>query len=374
MNPIVKPKPLRVSLLSAPSFPLETLWTVWEQSRHNKPVLSLEEVVCLRKNDAEFEAKFQDTIQKLLAEDIPVTECLTFVFLIENMPISLREQLVRHRIGVAMDPRLGADIVPSVSESSWWSQTTRVLDLSNFYDEGMFFVPPELPNKGITFQDSPYGQRRINPCLEYHEHMQRTQRLYRCLVAAGVHVEDARQIIPLGMTHRITWEVNLKALLHIIGKRSCWIAQLGIWGDLIRGIADCLSREVHPMLRQIVNPPCIKGDAFKGCPFSNINAERIEGRDGVMAPCPLWLAHNSVSAKEEVDEAEAPQWDYTSTGVANQKRFSPRYGQSEEQAFPGGWWARTPQLAQRMADGRLAFRALWGRDVDTGERLPEETE
>lgn len=435
---------MTVRLLSAPTHPLETLWVVWEQSRHNDPVPSPQDVATLiRVAGAQdyvlegcdvdkmlvsmgysdyrdrvstevkigefrwnfglktFADKFWKTVEQLFSEDIPVTENLSFVLLLENVPISLREQLVRHRIGSKIGPRMGADYAPDLAESAWWSQTTRVLDLSKFYEDGFFFVPDGLEDKYIEVEQSAYGPRSINPLLEYHRHMKRTQDLYHDLVSAGTHVEDARQIIPLGMTHRLTWEVNLKALSHIIGKRSCWIAQLGIWGDLIKGIANELATKVHPQFRKIVNPPCIKGNCFTSCPFDMINRERIDGRDGSMAPCPLWLYHNVKEAKflqsalreQHLGDVKAqmaenvcsqfPKWfevspfddpdlevpDYIDYyGNQDKREGEPRTG---EHLFPGNWVTQDLLAAQMMTKGRRQFAELWNRDVDTGDLLPE---
>lgn len=314
------PKPLKVTLLTAPQSPLETLWLVWEQSRHNYQVPSIEELRgfmdCSSSSSSfnreegcptcsatlaefgypggltKFCRDYEETVRMLLTEDVPVTENLTFVFLIENMPISLREQMVRHRIGTNFDDRLGVDIVPDLADSSWWSQTFRVLDMSNFHEDGAYFIPESLKGKYVR---TPYGDQHADEYLKgcYHK----VQQMYREMLQAGIAKEDARQILPLGTTHRITWQVNLKALTHIIGKRTCWIAQRGLWQDFIVQAVRELAEKVDPLFQELINPPCMKGGTFSECLYHGINRERVTGRDG-FPPCPLWLHHHEKMATD----------------------------------------------------------------------------
>lgn len=386
-----EPKELSVQLLSYPVNPLEMLWVVWMQSRHNRPLptphsLALALAECrtwptlrphgsvqdtmrllgydpiMRDVNSKFVEDFDKTIAQLIGEDIPVTENMTFVFLFENMPISLREQMVRHRIGTSCGPRLGADIVPDLAESSWWSQTMRVLDMGTFYDDGQFVLPDSVCDK---YAMTPYGSISVKET--YLNTMRLIQEAYKTLVAAGVPKEDARQIIPLGTTHRITWMVNLKVLLHIIGKRSCWISQNGMWGPLLEGIVSELRDKVSPALGSIIDPPCIKGDAWHSCPFDMINQERVSGADG-FPPCPLWLNHRRQAAKIVMFETHKngtfPAW--VTTGSTVEKYNNYPHGQA---CFPDGWVTNSELQAEQMVEGRATFRKLWRRDVDSGSPL-----
>lgn len=390
------PKPLKVTYFDGPAYPLETLWCVWEQSRHNQPVPIPKELAAFfeagcfsgyaeqfmnrfrayfskgfDRQTAEgekdrFEAEFRRTVSMLFDEDVPVTENLTFVFLVENMPISLREQMVRHRIGTKCGPRTGADIVPDLAESSFWSQTTRVLNLSNFYGDGDFFVPEGLSGKWL-YEDTAHGKHPAMSAKDiYFQAMEYIQNAYRILLDSGVHVEDARQIIPLGLTHRMTWEVNLKALRHIIGKRTCWIAQRGIWENFIQQAVRELTEKVNPAFHALIAPPCIKKDQWKSCPFEGINEERIEGRDG-FPPCPLWLNHRKKHATYYVDvlilQDKVPAW-------------KPLWGPSVsyQESNTKSWGTNRPAELAMMNRMREEFCAFWERDVDTGRRLDEAEE
>jgi thymidylate synthase ThyX len=349
--------PMKAVLISAPKFPLGTLYYVWKQSRHNKPLPSAEEIEDLMRAGLYLSGKrdpsdffspselailmgcaeqlgytddpegmvdaarhIRDELDMIINESIPVVENLHFVFHLQNIPISLREQLVRHRIGTTIDPRVGADIIPNpislmmremppgsfmhmdilgdLAESTFWSQTSRVIPADKFFDEGRYIVPKSLEGKTVTSQDptDPWDQ---DAKAFYLDTLKSIQTAYQMLMAAGVHIEDCRQIVPVGTTHGITWTVNLKALLHIFGKRSSWIAQIGIWGEIMGMMADELCNKVHPMFRRVLLPQCIKKGKYVGCPVAGTNAERVSGVDG-MPPCPIWISEEKDAPMEAV--------------------------------------------------------------------------
>lgn len=394
MNP--EPKPIRVVYLDGPRYPLETLWYVWQQSRCNDPLPSPQDLYWIvqfgesfnnigdkyhcskklgykggypaddpegwKKWVASFRADFHKTVEMLFSEDIPVTENLTFVFGIENVPVSWREQAVRHRIGNKFDGRLGADIVPDQHHSSWWSQTMRVIDMGKFYDEGQWFKPNSIDNTPI---EDPHGtdfdREEVYRCT-----LLNCQAAYQALVKSGVPAEDARQVLPMAVTHRLTWELNLKALMHIIGKRTCWISQYGMWEQVVRGMVEGLAENVHPIFRTLLNPPCIKGrDTWKGCPYDLINRERITGADG-FPPCPLWLSHYEPEALQVSRSVEKATW-----VQIDEAEEDPHVGPNCNHglSYPGGWVSLSQRQAAQMDEGRQIFRDLWKRDVDTGQPL-----
>ena len=111
---------------------------------------------------------------------------------------------------------------------------------------------------------------------------------YNTLVEMGVPMEDARDTIPLAAQHRISWKLNINSLQHIIGKRGCFILQLGIWGPIIMGMIEELANKVHPVFRDLVSPPCMDGDNFAGCVYREECRRRLDGSDE-LPPCPLHL-------------------------------------------------------------------------------------
>lgn len=290
----MKPK---ITLINPPTHVLETIWILWQASKVDGPVpLDVEEV-----RQTVPQAELEKLFWSVLAQHIPVAEHINFVFMLEGVSVSLREQMVRHRIGTHVGDRVGVDIVPDLADSTWWSQSMRIQDMGKFAEQGMYRVPESL--EGKTVRDI---YRRTDMPAEnlYHQTMEMIQESYVTLVNAGVPMEDARELIPLGAQHRISWGLNLQALLHILGKRGCWILQLGIWGPVIHGMVDELAKKVHPMFARIVAPPCIDGnDKFKSCTYQEENRRRMTG-DDKLPPCPLWLCSDSNGTSELIESAE----------------------------------------------------------------------
>lgn len=287
----------KVTLVNPPSHVLETVWILWEASKVDAPVpLDVEEVRRIVP-----QADLEKLFWQVLAQHIPVAEHINFVFMLEGVSVSLREQMVRHRIGTHVGDRLAVDIVPDLADSTWWSQSMRIQDMGKFADDGMYRVPETLGDS-----DGPGTARGL-----YHHTMQQIQDAYKKLVMLGVPMEDARELIPLGAQHRISWGINLQALLHVLGKRGCWILQLGIWGPVIHGMVKELAEKVHPMFGRIIAPPCISADdKFKGCTYQKENDRRMEG-DDAHPPCPLWLCrdeHGQEALDLFADHSDEPGW------------------------------------------------------------------
>jgi len=426
---------MKVSLVTAPQNPLGTLFYVWKQSRHNKPLPSPSLIENLLKNaylqgtvgeineiatSVALCAKMlgfttdpqgcvaaaqhvRDEIRMILHESIPVTENLHFVFHLENIPISLREQLVRHRIGTSVDMRVGADIVPmadgdvyaafqamvadlpagsvmnlsvipDLAESTWWSQTSRVINQGTFYKEGRFVLPESLAGKEVSLPGYPLhypAEWAYRDCLEV------IQNTYNALVAAGVHIEDARQLIPVGATHGITWGLNLKAMLHIFGKRSSWIAQIGIWGDVMGQMADELVSKVHPMFRMVLMPQCVVKGKYVGCPVNGTNVERIQGTDG-MPPCPLWVRYQTADAMSAYTSVESASWQPPVTTVTSETHPHAADGMHGLEVLDGGprlydvrEWRNSEPVEREMLERTAAkYSRLWGFNIFDG--IPED--
>lgn len=249
------PKPVSARLLTYPHYPLETLFLIWEQSKHNRPVPMPQDVALINKTERldflpvfldsfvsgygtldQFKAHYQEVVSKILREDVPCEEEIWFVFLIEDLPVALREQMYRHKVGTQVGPRIGFDIVPDLTESSFWAQSHRVLDMGHFFDEKQYFVPEsikknwkmtsmiigELDHGGFDGSPPEWGPSDLEVEEVFNYVLKTCQTGYAALVEAGVPPEDARNVLPFAVTHRTTWAINLKALAHVIGKRSCF--------------------------------------------------------------------------------------------------------------------------------------------------------
>lgn len=293
----------KVTLLSWTNNPIETVHAVWEASKGEEALLDPAEVAAEAKADSDYKDRIQGLFLKILEQRIPIAEHVNFVFMLEGVSVSFREQMVRHRIGTCASPeRMGLDIVPDLAKSSWWSQSMRIQSMERFAVEGSYRRP-----------DSVYSNPRAVAIYEQAIHA--AQDAYAALVAAGVPMEDARDVVPLGATHRISWSLNLAALLHVVGERSCWILQYGLWGPVIEGMVSELERKVDPLFRLIIAPPCIEksADRFKSCLYCLENERREDGRDA-HHPCPLYLG---AKAKAEGMEPIAGVAAYSTTHDAD---------------------------------------------------------
>lgn len=371
-------KTTTVRLLSHTSNPIETIYVEWLQSRSEGPVPNPSDVaatlklIAVRKargapteKDLAYEKDVYDTFDKVVSMKIPVAETIDFVFLLEHCPIALREQIVRHRIGHRFGGQLGADIIPDLSESTFWSQTTRVLNLGSFASNGEYLLPESVRDKPCDCPDPEScgcnkvirtRGRSVTVEKFYHEQMGWIQSAYNRLIEIGIPVEDARNLLPMATQHRLTWKMNLSALLHVLSKRGCWIAQLGMWEPVIRGIVEELAKKVHPSFRKLIDPPCFGNDGnFKGCVFKLENENRVKG-DDPYAPCPLYLGNHDVEAERVAIAVQqsggTPAW-----------RFS-----IPDEREVNNWNGPEHAMTELTVRGER-YRNLWGRDEWTGEKL-----
>jgi thymidylate synthase (FAD) len=332
---MAKPK---VTLVTHTKDPLETVYVVWEASKNENKLLSVEEV----KRDVDPE-KVRELFRAVVAQRIPIGEHVDFVFMIEGVSVSWREQAVRHRIGVSPSPeRLGVDMgmvdvkaIPDLADSSWWSQSMRIQDMGRFAERKQYRLPE-------TVRD--HADQTLR--MKYHDTMDMIQDVYNELVKAGVPMEDARELIPLGATHRISWRLNIGALQHIVSKRGCWILQLGIWGPVIEGMISELTTKVDPIFGELVTPPCLKGDDFTGCVYMEENRRRYT-QDDRHAPCPLHVVNHHL------------------TDEGKQRLTSATTDVTRIEALEASGVPMAEELLKRGG----AYKKFWGRDVFSGRRL-----
>lgn len=319
----------KVTLLTWTKDPLETVYAVWEQSKGEAPLMSIEDV---KRNIPK--ADVEKLFRAVIAQKIPIGEHISFIFILENISISWREQAVRHRIGTIASPeRVGADMVhmdklPDLASASFWSQSMRIQDMSTFARKRNYRLPQTVIDKGPE------------AVAKFHATMDQVGNTYNELIDMGIPMEDARELMPLGAQHRMSWNLNIGSLQHIIGKRGCWILQLGIWGPVITGMVNELGSKVHPIFREIITPPCLKGDDYKGCVYQEEVRRRYTG-DDKLPPCTLHFHHEVVT---EADRTEGR----TRLPIVQDKYQVPR--------------------AAEMRDRAEAYDTFWGRDPYTGIR------
>lgn len=371
MNPTVK-------LLSWTQNPLETLYACWEASRNNDPVPSPEDLARQRRSHPGCDFDIRQLFPKIIDAGIPVAENIHFCFLLEGVSIALREQLVRHRIGQKHGERLGMDIVPNLADSTWWAQSMRILDMGTFATDEAFLIPESADDTFMPPSSEEIRSDRVDPKLTtrrdyYKKQMAWCQAAYRRMVAAGMPMEDARNIIPLAACHRLTWSINLAALKHVIGKRGCWILQLGMWEPIIKGMVEELATKIDPAFRGLIAPPCIRGDKFEGCKFKLDNERRIAGEDEI-PPCPLYL-HNHEEEARALVNIRIVNNPMGAQPTAWQPQFSRQLGGEAWGCDANSVGGREEASCResRMQSMCSAYRGLWGRDPATGVQLPQES-
>ena len=322
-----------VKLISHTNLPVETLEAVWRASRETGPIPPIEELT----GDV-------DLFQKILASKIPVSQMIDFVFLLEDVSISFREQMVRHKIGTKVGDKVGVDTVPDLTDSTWWSQSMRVLDMGDFAANDAYFVPDSVAS-------------RPEALAHYVDAMCGTAEAYKTLVEMGVPREDARNVIPLGAGHRIVWKLNLGTLMHVVGHRGCWILQLGFWGPIIKGMIEALATRIHPSFRDLISPPCMKGDKFTGCAFALDNEKRLFGEDP-LPPCSLWIG------SDEHHVADL---------LANGDTTKDSWGDVGCDSSGGGERFMAPNSGEQAVFHQMQteYGDLWGRCPCTGIRAPQ---
>lgn len=329
-----------VKLISWTRDPLETLWKVWQASRNNEPIGTIDKHP---DEDGRHEV-WMKLFRSIIHEDIPIAEMIDLVFLLENVPISLREQLVRHRIGVKVGDRLGIDLIPELEGSTFWSQSMRILDMGSFAFDGGFIVPESIE----CVETALHVSRSKIPLAIYQQAMRDAQRAYQALVERGIPLEDARNVIPLGATHRLVWKLNLASLKHIVSKRACWILQLGLWKPVITGMVDELVSKIAEDFRELATPPCIKNDKFQQCHFCENNQQRVIGEEDEIPPCPIYLKYHKNEIFELTDRrkrcCQSTNWHHSSG--------EPKY-----------WFSDDEKCEKRMLKMQQEYEALWHRKI-----------
>ncbi len=297
----------KVTLLSYTKDPIETLYKVWVLSKSNKPLRDIESEYTREKGS--------ELAKQLMDADVPVVQNITFVFALEDVSVSFREQLVRQKIGVKFGDRVGIDTVPDLADAAFWCQSMRILSMGKFATEKKYIIPDSILNHG-----EPEFLRR------YVSLMRQIQDDYNYFVYGGVPMQDAREVIPLAATHRITWTLNIASLLHVIGRRSCWILQGSYWVEIIMGLVKELREKVDSIFGNLASPLCIKDDKYHECTVAIDNERRSAGQDSLPC-CPLWEFGQSEDGLD----------------VLNSSRNSPKLVKLYSE-----FWQRDPMTGERL--------------------------
>lgn len=262
----------------------------------------------------------RELFANLLEDDVPVLEMAEFVFSLD-CPIALREQLVRHRVGVRFGGTEYLWGIPNLTDSSFWVQSSRarVLDVS----EEEFFIPRSIGED----EERKVVMREVLGAIKEG---------YDKLLLLGCPPEDARYIIPTGTFHTLVWATNLRSLKQILRSRSCWLAQSELWGSIIRDVVQGLV-SVSPLLRYVAYPPCVRRRKYRSCPAVAGVEERLQGRDP-NPPCPLAMANEWLTPSED-----PRSW----------KMIKGRGGRTL-------WEAPSEEARRRMREHMEEMKLIWG--------------
>ncbi|HOK29248.1 MAG TPA: FAD-dependent thymidylate synthase [bacterium] len=167
--------------------------------------------------------KIKDLLKKLESSGhLSPFEHANFTFGIEGISRVTSHQLVRHRI------------------ASYSQQSQRYVKMSN----GEFVIPPSI-KKNSSASELVYNLNDM------------AMSVYNKLIQLGIPEEDARYILPQGITTKIIVTMNARELLHFFNLRCCLRAQ---WE--IRAMANLMLRkvkEVAPIIFEKAGPSCFSG-------------------------------------------------------------------------------------------------------------------
>lgn len=307
-----------VELVSYTQHPIPTAYYLWQRSKLANFKMTFFEVVDKYEIGGDFAKEVDELFMKIIRQEIPVSENIEFIFMINDDSISHREQMVRHRIGHKHGDNFGVDIIPDDSKSSYWSQSMRILDMSQFFNEGRFLVPDSIADNEEAEKAYLFTLGVIQEC--YSDMVNKFH----------IPFEDARNIMPLASTMDISWKLSLQSLLHVLGKRSCWILQLGLWEPIITGMIEEICKWIHPMFREIILPPCFSEGEFKECVYKLENERRVSGEDALCV-CPLYLG--------------------------------------TQETYPANLTELSEEHLNETAERGEKYQKLWGRNIWTGAKL-----
>jgi len=167
--------------------------------------------------------KIKDLLKKLESSGhLSPFEHANFTFGIEGISRVTSHQLVRHRI------------------ASYSQQSQRYIKMSN----GEIVIPPSI-KKNSSASELVYNLNDM------------AMSVYNKLIQLGIPEEDARYILPQGITTKIIVTMNARELLHFFNLRCCLRAQ---WE--IRTMANLMLRkvkEVAPIIFEKAGPFCFSG-------------------------------------------------------------------------------------------------------------------
>lgn len=230
-----------------------------------------------------------EKLDNCMATDIPTQEYIETIWYIEGMPRAFWDQLDRCRL------------------ASFWEQSGRVLNYSNFANIRHYWTPVNI-------------SRNPEALKLYEDVMSLLQKSYAELIKLGIPAEEARGVIPLHVLTRGTIAINLRALKGLIRNRVCFVCQGSYWFPVI----EQMLAELKPVLpsktlKSLVSLPCAGGEH---CPIEGNVLQRISGEDPNPV-CPVYLELFTKNPKEveKKEKERIPDFEKIKERYLNLVRF-----------------------------------------------------
>jgi len=236
---------VKVTMIAATPNPNKVVALIWQMSKTTEEInWSME--------------TGPDLITKLMEEEVPVLRHIKFTFIIEDMSISFREQLVR------------------TQWDDYWIQSGRITDWENLKTED-----PKCCEDGVLG-------------LIYEDIMDEVFNFVALAKEKGYAPEDYRDIIPVGALHRGAWTCSLQSLLQRLRKRTCWVAQSDKWFPVLYQVSEQI-RDYNAAFTDICLPPCKDREwNHKGCTIAQTMSDRVAGTDPLPV-CPIYAQYEMES-------------------------------------------------------------------------------
>lgn len=269
---------MKVKLVNYPSNIILDLLVIWYQARKN-PELCDEDGVVMKSKIQEVmsgqtvgsitpEKLFETVKMILITPSMSLKRHVSLTFVLHDVPVALREQLVRHQSG-----------------NHFWVRSSRIDDLSY----ANYYVPDSL--------DDPKKEMLV----KYYDTLNSS---YRDLLLNGVDPEDAKMIMPESRLHEMSWTCTLDALTHVTNTRSCWFAQefwIDVNSQIKRELAKAVDSSDIPLdiqklfISSFATPPC-SASCSKDCNISLDMLEKLRG-DIKHPVCPIFIKKYSPDNK-----------------------------------------------------------------------------
>ena len=219
--------PLRVGIIDAPSYPLESIAANYLTCIEGK--MWTADKVFVEKSREEV----VDIVKWVLkGGHTPSLESVHISFSIENASVVLLKQISRHRVGNSLG------VMTQRANAEEW--------LGKMFDNHHYVTPPSVENFLECWGD-----------LEYVAYMKAAQDLYNLMISKGVQQDEARYHMPQNVTTmwQGTYAYNT-ILTNICSTRMCHVMQSE--AVALAHLMRAAVLDYNPLLGEVIQPICIR--------------------------------------------------------------------------------------------------------------------